>query len=633
ALAGWQFSRRPLRGAGPVLLLVLAVAMGVLAIGQGASWERSQDDQADFRTGASVRVLSGGAGDPGDAGMYAGLPGLRDAAPAYRTTTQLSGSRTATVLALDTAHAPGGMLLRDDLGDGGGGGGGGGALLDAIAPASVPAAGTEAGPAARSGIIVPDGTRRLELTLRLTDTRAPDGRSPSGSAPAVTVVLEDRYGFSYRMPVGGLPADGRPHTVTVDLAGTTGGGQSADGGGQGGQGGTPAEPMALTGLELRSDVPAGTRSETHRLTLDRLTAHDAEGTGRPVTVSDSFRWDAGLVRSEAGAARPAVPLKPEVTGQAPLSVGYETGSDPQPVQLRDDPVEFDVQIEAPHPRPPTVLPGVATDSFLKAAGAKTGQSVDVPVDGGPPLRVKIVRSVRQLPTTGPGSDADPVESGASAPESDAGDGGALLLDLRAVNQVLAGRQAASLTPTEWWLTASPGRTEQLADALRARPDIDPAQVLVRDETADELRHDPLGAGPQSALLAVAAAAAALAAVGFAVSSAGSLRERAAEFSVLHALGTPRRRLARLIALEQGVLIAVGLLVGLALGAVLTRAVVPLVVLTGQATQPVPRVLVELPTGQVGFLLAGVAVLPVLIVAAIALRRVDPALALRHQGGN
>lgn len=75
ALAGWQFSRRPLRGAGPVLLLVLSVAMGMLAIGQSASWDRSQDDQADFRSGASVRMVGGLSGDPANAAPYSELPG------------------------------------------------------------------------------------------------------------------------------------------------------------------------------------------------------------------------------------------------------------------------------------------------------------------------------------------------------------------------------------------------------------------------------------------------------------------------------------------------------------------------------------------------------------------------------
>lgn len=271
---------------------------------------------------------------------------------------------------------------------------------------------------------------------------------------------------------------------------------------------------------------------------------------------------------------------------------------------------------------------MATDAYLKASGARTGQSVDVTL-AGETVRVKIVRTVHALPTTGPGSTAS-LSSGQTRADRD---GGALLLDLRAVSQVFAGRPNAVLTATEWWLSTAPGRGAEVAAALRARPDTDPAQVQVRDEVADELVSDPLGAGPQSALLAVAVVAAALAGVGFAVTAVGSRRERSAEFAVLRALGAPRRRLARMIAAEQGVLIAIGLLVGAVLGALLTRAVVPLVVLTGQAARPVPDVSVNLPAGQVAVLLAAFAALPLLIVAVLALRRTDPAVSLRHQGDN
>lgn len=274
------------------------------------------------------------------------------------------------------------------------------------------------------------------------------------------------------------------------------------------------------------------------------------------------------------------------------------------------------------------LRGVATDSYLKASGAKVGQDVDVTL-AGETVRVKIVRTVRQVPTTGPGGAATTTATEASRQR----DGGALLLDFRALGQVFADRPNAVLTATEWWLSTDPGQAGKVAAALREQPDTDPAQVLVRDEVARDLLGDPLGAGPQSALLAVAVVAAALAAVGFAVSAVGSQRERSAEFAVLRALGAPRRGQARMIAAEQGVLIAIALLVGFALGAVLTRAVVPLIVLTGQAAQPVPPVLVQLPAGQVAVLLAGVAVLPLLIVAAIALRRADPVTSLRHQGDN
>ncbi len=172
----------------------------------------------------------------------------------------------------------------------------------------------------------------------------------------------------------------------------------------------------------------------------------------------------------------------------------------------------------------------------------------------------------------------------------------------------------------------------MAAALRDRPDMDPSRLVVRDEIAEELRDDPFGAGPGTAFGAAAVAAAALTAVGFAVSAAGSLRERSAEFAVLRALGTSRRRLARVVLAEHGVLVGLALTVGVLLGAVLARAVVPLIMLTAEATHPVPEVLVELPVLRVAALLAAVAAVPLVITAVLALRRADPVTSLRERGG-
>ncbi|WP_351237776.1 ABC transporter permease, partial [Streptomyces sp. NPDC002133] len=613
ALAGWQFSRRPLRGAGPVLLLVLSVAMGMLAIGQSASWDRSQADQADFRTGASVRVLETGTGGPGDAGRYADLPGVRRAAPAHRASLGLSGNRTASVLVLDTARADEQLLLRGDLAD---------------EPASrlLKAVGTAQG--TQAGVTLPQDTRRLTVELRIDEEKSASGASPSGLAPRLTVVVEDRYGIVYRIPAGAVPADGRTHAVTADLDGTAAGGHAA-----------PAGPLTVTSLRLDGSVPDGP-GEKHRLSIERLLTAGPEGTARPVAVPDGLRWQGTGTDTVGGEPHEPVALRPTTSGKTLLTVGYDVGPAPTTTEFGFDytvPMEFGIRIGAERPAAPKEIPAVATDAFLSASGSKPGDSVDVSL-AGEDLRVTIVRTVRQLPTTGPGAEtAAPApaagEAGgtAAATGSESGDGGALLLDLRTVNAHLAGRTDTSIRPTEWWLSTEHGKAADLADALRQRPDADPGQVLVRDEAAGELLGDPLGAGPRSALTAVAVAAAALAAVGFAVSAAGSLRERSAELAVLRALGAPRRRLARMVAAEQSVLIAIALLVGLALGAVLTRAVVPLIVLTGRATQPVPHVLVELPVPRVALLVVGVATLPLLIVATIALRRADPAVTLRHQG--
>ncbi|WP_328771518.1 ABC transporter permease [Streptomyces sp. NBC_00286] len=586
ALAGWQFSRRPMRGAGPVLLLVLAIALGMLAIGQGASWDRSQDDQADFQSGTSVRVLGVGEGGLGAAGVYAEVEGVREAAPAVRTTVPLSGDRTASVLALNTGdlgEAGGALLMRRDLADEPVG-----RLLAKLGPGRVAAEGTT----------LPKGTSRLDLGLRLRDIASKaSGEGPSEVTADVAVTLEDRYGVPYRVTVGELPADGRAHTLTLDLERVAA---------------APAEPLTLIGMQLDMTQPID-KAEQHRFTVEELTATGVDGQKRTLPQPSSWkaksRSDSIMVDPEGDAA----PTRARVESSRPLTVSYGTGYVPREVAW--NPFPFTVRLQVTQPATPEVT-ALATDRFLQSAGARTGQRVEVSFDGST-VPVRIVGSVRALPT---------------AEDASATSGGALLVDLRSVNRVLEARYGESVTPSEWWLRAEPGSAARVAAQLRERPDVEPSQVVVRDEVADGLRDDPFGAGPQSAFAAAATVAAALAAVGFAVSTAGSLRERGTEFAILRALGAPRRQLARLIAAEQGVLVALALVVGVALGAVLTRAVIPLIVLTPRATQPVPQVLVELPLGQVAVLLTAVVVLPLLVTAVLALRRQDAASSLRSQGG-
>ncbi|XCM32225.1 FtsX-like permease family protein [Streptomyces parvus] len=596
ALAGWQFSRRPLRGAGPVLLLVLSVAMGMLAIGQSASWDRSQSDQADFGSGAAVRLVGGHGSGPAAAGIYSGLDGVRQAAPAHRTTVEASGGRTAEVLALDTAHADEDMLMRSDLA-----GGSPRRVFDAIAPK----------PAPRPGLVLPEDSTRVKLDLRITTVSPKPSRAavdPDGNPPVVTVLLEDRYGLPYRFLASPVPVDGRPVPVSFAV--------SAAGG------------LAVTGIEV-DDTPPFRQAQKRRVMVSDVRAvtgpggdhasgaGSSEGRERPVPVSGSVRWDASMALTEHGDSRPGeTPVRNGSSGLPDFT--YDTG-----VETEDDWKQTTSTLRITAARPEAApLKAVATDDYLEKANAKLGDEIDLTLAGNT-VRVTLAESVRRLPTTGTAE-----LSGAADP---AQYGGALLLDLKAVAEVLARRTTATIEATEWWLSAGPGDAPKVAAALRALPDTDPAQVLVRAEAAQQLVDDPLGAGPQSALPAVAVVAAALAAVGFAVSASGSRRERSAELGVLRALGAPRRQLARMIAAEQGVLIALALLIGLGIGTVLTRAVVPLIVLTGQADRPVPSVLVELPAGQVAALLAGVAALPLVIVATMALRRGDPAVTLRHQG--
>ncbi|MDC7338956.1 hypothetical protein PQR15_23695 [Streptomyces lydicus] len=261
--------------------------------------------------------------------------------------------------------------------------------------------------------------------------------------------------------------------------------------------------MRLTGLVVDTDQS----DVSHRQRLSVLGAQAVVGHDPPwaLTPPAALAWRTQLSdrSSSVGEAYGPRADRAEVPAGGLLSQTYDTGA-----RLDDwGAAVTSLRITVARPTPPP-LAAVATDAFLRDSGSKVGAVIDVPVNG-QQLKARIVRAVRALP--GPA-------------DGDAGSG--LLVDFRAVNEALAERGAAPLAATEWWLRPEPGAVAKVVGALRSRPDTDPGQVLVRDEIARQLHDDPLGLGPRSALTAAAAVAVALAAVGFAVSAAGSVRERA-----------------------------------------------------------------------------------------------------------
>jgi hypothetical protein len=434
----------------------------------------------------------------------------------------------------------------------------------------------------------------------------------------------DAEGVPYQFAMGDLAPDGAPHPLVLDLAAQSGA-----------AGGAPAGPLRLTRIEATYAV--GVRDQAVRLALSAPRAVLRDGSVRPLGEHGAWAaapsFDDPTLATTSGITAPTTAAPPHLAGGA-LSAAYRTGAVPE--MLGYDQAEATVRLDVDAPPPPP-LAAVATADYLKAVGARVGDTVAVEVNG-VTAHVRIAASVRAIPgladtldttaaadSTAPGSaSGSDTDTGGAAAQSGTKDVGGMIVDLRALDTLLEAQDAPTLEPTEWWLSARPGRTARAAAALRARTDVD--TLLVAD-----LRADPLGAGPQSALPAAVVAAAVLAAVGFAVSSAGAVRERAAEFAVLRALGAPRRKLARVIAAEQGLLVLVSLAVGVVLGALLTRLVAPLIVLTSQAAEPTPGLLVELPAGRLAQLLAMVLAVPVLVVLATAARRGDPATALRRQG--
>ena len=246
-----------------------------------------------------------------------------------------------------------------------------------------------------------------------------------------------------------------------------------------------------------------------------------------------------------------------------------------------------------------MLPAIASQAFLSNSRVAIGTVLFVTASG-ISIPVKIVAVIRDFPSMGAGSvlivdqRAHPGTAGEQVSRAAAGH-----------RLVAAGRwPGAGLRPSSWQT-----RTDRTA-------------------VAAALLDNPLSAAPQQGVLAIAVAAALLAALGFSVSVAASMRERRTQSALLAALGVSRAAQAGQLCLEQLMLSVPAAAVGLLLGAGLAHLLIPAVTVTAAATAPLPPVLVDLPLAWAVGLAVAVTAIPVLAAAATVLRRPDPAAQLR-----
>ena len=120
----------------------------------------------------------------------------------------------------------------------------------------------------------------------------------------------------------------------------------------------------------------------------------------------------------------------------------------------------------------------------------------------------------------------------------------------------------------------------------------------------------------------------LAISGFWVSIAANVRQRRAENALLAALGVGQRSAAAQLFFEKLLLSVPAAALGLLLGTVVARLLVPAVTLSPTAQIPVPPPLTLFDLRQTVPLAVAVAVLPALAAALVIFRRPDPAAELR-----
>ncbi|RAG85249.1 ABC transporter permease [Streptacidiphilus pinicola] len=566
ALVGWQLARRPGRTTGPTLLLVLAVATGVLALGQHSSWSASQSDQASFATADGLRIWGSTLPALGQGGRFGTLPGGDRIIPVARTQASLPDGSQSELLAVDAAGVAARVPIRADLL-----GGQSTARLFGPLVAAAPPHG------AAGGVPLPGRPQRLDLrvTTRLTGftaVAAPDGGAATASqqaGPTLQLQLRDRFGAVHLVETPTVPLSGAT-TLAVNLSGPAGTPLGA-----------PAWPLTLAGVQVQVQPLPGV-ALSGRLTVQGIaTAATADGPATTVAAPAGTSWSAYTPPAQsADASSQATTV---VDGAGVLAFDYRTNQNILDAAITP-------ASSGAGPAPTDNLPALATRDYLSAVAAKVGDVVPFPV-GDATVRLRITGVLNAMPTAG---------------------SKAVVVDLSSLTRQLAALDATCPEPTEWWLPAAapddpvPARA---AAALRALPGTQDVQL--RGEVAAQLTDDPLGAGPQVTLLVLAVVAAVLAAIGFGAATAAAASERARENAVLRALGCPPRRLARTAAAEPAVLIVLGAAVGLAVGTLIVHLVVPLVVLTPTAQQPVPPVQVTLPLGRTFALVGAIVVVPVL----------------------
>ncbi|MGW6881534.1 FtsX-like permease family protein [Streptomyces goshikiensis] len=553
ALAGWQLARRPGRATGPVLLLVLAVSSDVLALGQHTAWSGSQRDQADFATAGGLRISESELAPLGRGGRYAALPGGERVLPVIRSRQDLPDGKAGQLLALDAAAVAERVPLREDLRDGR-------PMKELFSPLAADTAGSPGS----AGIPLPGAPRRIDLDVTVQ-------RTGDGSGPRLGLLLRDRFGLTYQMPMVRLPDSGDA-TAAFNV------GALVDA-----PVGSAAPPLSIAGVLVSHSTSSGNAGQ---LAVRGISvARDGSGPAVPLRVTAPAWTLSAPARSGSGASPNGILLpddqdRQDASGGAPplLRLGYNGGAGSEVAVTTGGAGAADV-------------PGIATHAYLDAVDAKVGDVVPVTL-AGTSVPVRITAAVGSLPTAGDT---------------------AVAVDAATAGRLLAARGGLELPPPdEWWLPAASAHDRAPAEAAaELRAGARTQRVELREEVAAGLLDDPLSAGPQAALAALALACAVLAAIGFAASAAAAARERGREFAILLALGAPRRDLARTAAAESGVLVGLGAGVGLALGAAIVHLVVPLVVLTPAARRPVPEVLVDLPAGETLLLTAAIAAVPLL----------------------
>jgi FtsX-like permease family protein len=580
ALSGRQLARRPLRYTRTALLLMLAAALGTLAAAHGATWTRSQADQAAFQAVSDVRVsaadysrLPSWAAGP----VYRSIPGVIAATPVVERTFDLSRVvRDGRIVGLDpdASAVLAATPSADDRAERG-------RVLGLLA-ASRPEL---------AGVPIPGTPRRIALTIdtsfHVDPTLGTGTIPPKDQLLDAGLILRDADGRLLRTPTasGSIVAAGQ--RLVVDLT------DQATATSLGLPGLAPAGPLEIAGVELTIHAPdqAAIVGDAVIRGIEASDAAEGDGPWSPVPFDPSgpaWQWRLTGTLGDLTFPAPDQDATRVSLTQQHAEYGFPGASG----------LTARLGVALPDP---FALPVVASQAFLDATSASVDDQLTVASQGQSiPVRVVGVTSLF--------APYDPSTK-------------LLIGDLGTVD-LLGFEVAGAVSRADGWLLAvDPRAAPDVLAALR-RPSSSTASVIGREERAAQLSTDPVALGLIGVLGIGSIAAILFAGIGFLVSSTVTTSERRGEFALMRALGLSVRQLLVWLSIESVFLLVVGLVAGWLLGLLLAWLVLPFATLTQTGAAPVPAPAVVIPPQ---------AILPV--IAAVVLLFIASIVPARRQVGD
>lgn len=601
SLATWQLSREPTHYGRITFLLTLAIAIGWFATSFQATMTLSQRDRARYAVGADIRMVSRDIAfdveRTGPLDHYVALPQVEAATHALRFfVSNISGDSrrpvSGEILAISPDTFDAVAYWRDDLG-----------LLELPSGESYAAPGrTLPAQTARVGVWM-----RFDMIEETGDEGAEQAHlvDPSRGRPELWARLRDSTGTFVHLPLteATSPDASHPlleaeawHYMEGDLTALA-------------SGYVPQGALALDSIYWSSRL-MGWYLRDLRLSLTGLSL-----------IDDADNLLAPDWLTEAGAAWELVtdPLVAPVNTETRFAAASGlASSDTMSRQVIWDEDNDKVSIAGLFLDYPAAgpLPAIASDTFLALNNLLPGAQYQLSaLRGGMAPWFEIAGTTHYYPSLYP--DERPF----------------LVIDLDALLYTLNRRPGAAVYPAEVWLrlSADAGAQEMIAAFEETHDErfiID--ETLTLTETLESLQTDLLTVGLMGLLYLAFIVALLLSMVSLLTYFALTVQARRGEFGVLRAFGLTSSRMAASIALEQILVMIAAMLMGTALGLILSYQVLPVLALGASGEAVTPPFIVQVETGALlryGLVLLGA--LGTSLAASLWLvRRLSPAQTLR-----